>query len=590
MKPIDIIGIINSRIPSFMQKSPSFLRNTVLKSIVLIMCEKRFNGFLCSYTDPEGIDFIDSLFEYLDFSYIVSGKDREKIPCEGRLICVANHPLGALDALAVIKAIHEVRQDVRIIANDLLTDIEGIREFLLPLNIYSKETVKDRLLAIGNALEREEAVIIFPSAEVSRTRWGVIADPPWHKGAIYLAKKYHAPVLPVFIRARNTSLFYVASLLSRKLSALLLPSEILKKKSASIHLLIGSHIPAYAFFNSFLKDREMIKLLRKHVYNLAKNKKEIFKTEKNVIRPVDKKELKKELSRTVVLGKASGSKLILLAEGNEIPNTLREISRLRELTFRTIGEGTGRRMDTDKHDPDYKHIILWDEETLEIIGSYRIAICSEIISRTNRNNLYTSGLFGFSEKFCDEILNTSMELGRSFIQKKYWNTPSLDYLWQGIGAFLAYNPNIKYMFGAVSISNRFTEETKNYIVYFFNYYFGSNDFPVIPANPFMLSEKALEECRTLFTGKSYDENLRILKNTLRLYNISIPPLYKHYTDLCMKGGTRFLGFSVDTAFGNCIDGLILLDIDMIKEGKRKRYIEKFRKQWEEQHVCAANFY
>jgi len=530
------------------------------------------NSFLKQHSDKRNINFIDELFEHLDFSFIISQKDREKIPSEGRLIVIANHPLGALDSLALIKAICEVRTDVRIVANEILLGIENLRDMLLPYNLYSVTAQKENLKAIGQALDNEEAIILFPAAEVSRLKMGIVKDGVWHKGVLYFAQKHQAPILPIYIKAKNSLLFYLISGLSKRLSILFLPREIFNKRSKNISMNIGEQIPARAFNSLLIKRQTQIKLLKKHLYLLGKNKGGIFLTERNIILPVNRKKIKKELQLAKILGSTIDGKKILLTDFAGSPEVVKEIARLRELTFRKVGEGTGKKLDIDEYDKHYKHLVLWDEDELEIVGAYRIGICGEILKSYGTQGLYTSSLFNFSGEFVKKYLPDAIELGRSFIQKKYWNTNALDYLWQGIGAFLKFNSNTKYMIGPVSISNHYPDEAKQMLIYFYKKWFDNPNNLVKAKSPFTISSKNLVECISLLNSNERKEDFRKLKVLIKNYGFTVPPLYKHYTDLCEPGGVQFLDFGIDKDFENCIDGFIVVEIDKIKEAKKSRYI------------------
>ncbi len=569
---IDISEVIKKYHPAFFNKLPSWVESILITVIKKIIRLNDINSFLKNHSDKRNINFIDELLELLDFSFIISQKDREKIPSEGKLIVIANHPLGALDSLALIKAISVVRSDVRIVANEILLGIENLKDLLLPYNVYSIAAQKENLKAIGQALDNEEVVILFPAAEVSRLKMGVIKDGPWHKGVLYFAQKHQASILPVYIKARNSILFYLISGLSKSFSVLLLPREIFNKRSKNISMHIGDQIPVRAFNSLLINRQTQIKLLKKHIYLMGKNKRGIFLTERNIILPVNRKKIKKELQLAKILGSTIDGKKILLTDFITSPEVIKEIARLRELTFRKIGEGTGKKLDIDEYDKHYRHLVLWDEDELEIVGAYRIGICGEILNKFGTKGLYTSSLFNFSGEFVKKFLPVSIELGRSFIQKKYWNTNALDYLWQGIGAFLTYNSNIKYMIGPVSISNLYPDEAKRMLIYFYKKWFDNPNNLVKAKSPFTISSKSLEECITLLNSNERRDDFRKLKILMKNYGFSVPPLYKHYTDLCEPGGVNFLDFGVDKDFENCIDGFIVVEIDKIKEIKKSRYL------------------
>lgn len=572
MFQIEIEKLIENRYPHFLSNKPVILKKLVLFILKKILYEKEINNFLLKNSHLTGVALINELFHTLNFSYLILDKDRQKIPFEGKLLIVANHPIGSLDSLALLKVVYDVRQDVKIIANDILYNIENLRSLFLPYNIESISAQKKNILAINEALGHEQAVIMFPAAEVSRLRFLKIHDSKWNKGVIYFSKKLNVPILPIYIKAKNSFLFYFVSILNKNISRLLLAHELFNKKDKSIWMKIGNPIPANAFTNSFIDDAVQTKLLKKHVYLLAKDKKGIYATEKNIIHPVDRKSLKNELMRSQILGVTKDDFKIILTTLEESPNALTEIARLREITFRKVGEGTGNRYDLDYFDNHYKHLIVWDEKELEIVGSYRIGVGRDILEKMGNAGFYTSTLFNYSQEFSEQYLTHSIELGRSFVQKKYWNSNALNYLWQGIGAYIENYEQVKYLFGGVSISNNYPEQTKRMIIYYFSKWFGDELNRASSKRPFIFSGKIKAEMDSIFFGTTLKEDYKILKNMLKPYGFTIPVLYKHYSDLCYDGGVKFLDFSVDPDFENCVDGLILVNIDLIKEEKRERYI------------------
>jgi hypothetical protein len=243
-------------------------------------------------------------------------------------------------------------------------------------------------------------------------------------------------------------------------------------------------------------------------------------------------------------------------------------------------------MDSDEYDKHYKNLFLWDDKELEIVGAYRIGICNEIYEKHGMKGFYTSNFFDLSENFIKNYLPKSIEVGRSFIQRKYWNTFSLDYLWQGIGALLSILPSIKYMYGSVSISNNYNDDVKRILVYFFSKWFKDEDLLAKAKNRFVIDSQYDIELTKLFNSEKYNDDLKKLKIILKQYGFSIPPLYKHYSDLCNEGGIRFIDFCIDKSFGNCIDGLIHVSIDLIKESKKERYLKY---NTEENSNIAVNF-
>lgn len=568
-KILDAREIIERRYPRFHDKQPGFLSSLAIRIIHKLVSVKKINHLLSGIESKSGYE----LTERLDFTYSLSLKDKEKIPAEGRLLVVANHPLGALDGVALLSAIRQVRPDVKVLGTDLLLEIPGLEDFVLPYSgILSLPVNRRSLQTISQSLKNEEAVIVFPSTDVSRWTLRGRRDGKWRASLVNLARRLEAPVLPVYIDARNSFLFYFMSLLSRNLSMLLLPGEMFRARGKNIQLKVGEHISPNAFMS--IAPRTAIGLLRRQVYALGHEhdtRKLPFQTERNVVHPVDRKLIQSELLQAQLLGKTDDNMKIFLLQYDKAPSTMREIGRLREITFRKIGEGTGKKIDLDQYDPYYEHLVLWDESNLEIVGAYRLGHAGDITGKMGAEGLYTSTLFRFSEEF-EHLLKDSIELGRSFVQSRYWNTHALDYLWHGIGAYIATHPDIRYMFGPVSISRSYSREATDLIVHFYKKWYSGKDSLVRSGNQYLIAEQKERELEEIFSEAESQKDFRLLKQNLKQYGYSVPTLYKQYTELTEGGGVQFLDFGIDENFGFCVDGLILVEVDKIKEAKKKRYI------------------
>ncbi len=574
---LDIEKILEEKLQHTIATKYLLTRKLVFEFLKKIFYAKKINEFLNTNKNKYGVEIIDELFEYLNFTYKVSNKDIKKIPSEGRLIVIANHPIGSLDGLALLKLIYEIRKDVKIIVNDILYSIDNLKEYFIPVNVFGRQFTRNSYDEIGKQLESEGALIIFPAGEVSRLKWFTVADKKWNSGAVSFAKKYKSPILPIYIDAKNSWYFYLLSSIYKLLSTFLLIHELFNKKDKTINILIGDPIPAKSFTENLITAFYQTKLLRKHLYNLRKSNKNIFVTEKNIIHPIDRKLIKKELNKANILGTTDDNKKIILTNKADSPNTLNEIARLRELTFRKVGEGTGKRYDLDLYDEHYYHLIVWDETELEIVGAYRLGFGNEILNKNGIQGFYTNSLFNFNTEFTNKYLPCAIELGRSFVQKKYWNTNVLFYLWQGIGAFLATNPQVKYLFGGVSISNSYPLEVRQMIVFVYNKWFGEKEVVVQSKNRFIIPDTELLRYNNLFVGNSFKDDYKILKQMLKPYNLTVPVLYKHYAELCEQDGVKFLDFGVDRDFEDCIDGFIVIDVDKIKPEKKEKYVNYFLK-------------
>lgn len=567
---INVEKALISKYPAFTDKPAPFKRSALFMLKKLVH-ENEINSFLDINKDATGFEFIERVLDYFNFGYSISNHDRANIPSSGRVVIVANHPLGALDGLALLKMVGEVRRDVRIVANDVLMNFDPIKNLFLPVDNLGKGTRKRDIERIVDALHQEQAIIVFPAGEVSRAGITGVKDDKWNSGFIRFARKANAPVLPIFIGGKNSSLFYSVSYINKTLSTLMLAREMFNKRSVTIPMRVGEPIPFSQIDAVPVSTAEKTKLLKKHLYRIAKNKKPLFLTEKTIAHPQNRQNLKHELRESELLGETSDGKKIYLFDYKAESAVIQEIGRLREIAFRCVGEGTGDKKDLDSYDQYYRHLILWDEDELEIAGAYRLAEAGKMNPTAEDTGLYSATLFKYGEQM-QPYFEQGIELGRSFVQPKYWGKRSLDYLWYGLGAYLRKHPEIRYMFGPVSLSNSYPRVAKDMLVWFYSHYFNDNEDLGHSFAPYVLDQDALKTMDRIFCGDHYKADFRVLKEQLEFLGVSVPTLYKQYSELCEEGGVRFLDFGVDADFNYCIDGLVLVDIEFVKAKKRKRYM------------------
>lgn len=286
--------------------------------------------------------------------------------------------------------------------------------------------------------------------------------------------------------------------------------------------------------------------------------------------------LRADIGQCELLGETQDAKKILLYRHSQTSSLMNEIGRLREESFRLVGEGTGLARDIDAYDQHYMHIVLWDEQDSEVVGAYRLrgtdslALTEENERLTIASPLYTASLFDYLTASRD-FLDQGLELGRSFVQPKYWGSKSLEYLWYGIAAFLRSHPQYRYLFGAVSISNTLSTPAKDLLIYFYTHYYGSENRYLVCHQPYQISDVSLANLEPMFAGLDLKEGFIKLKKQLRYLGFVVPVLYKQYAELTEPGGTRFLGFNIDPDFSDCVDGFVVVDIDRMSAQKRKRY-------------------
>lgn len=567
---IDAERILKETYPDFKTGKHQKL---IVKTLRKLLHEDDFNKFIQKNQHLRGFAFLDKLLSHFQFSYQVNYQSVNNIPAEGRLVIVANHPIGTLDGLALLKLIRTVRPDVKIVANRVLNNMTPLQSLFHAVPVLSKkDSLKTAYQDLILALENEEAVIFFPAGEVSRITPKGIRDGKWQSGFLKLAKKTRSPILPVNIDAKNSALFYTLSALYKPLGTFMLVNEMFNKRNQEIKFRIGAPIPPAAFCQSREKNSEVCQRFHKQVINLGKkHKKSLFETETVISHPANARAIKKILSKSVLLGETRDAKKIYLYDFQDDCPVMHEIARLRELTFRSVEEGTGLALDQDKFDSYYRHIVLWDDEDLEIAGAYRIGEGDRIMAEMGVEGFYTHTLFDLNTDFA-AYLPASIELGRSFVQPRYWGQHSLEYLWYGIGAYLRARPQIKYLFGPVSLSGAYPHEAKELIIAFYNQQFGDKLPQINARRPFHISDASRQFALAEFNA-DYPTGFRVLNTELKKLGVKVPALYKQYVELCIDKGCHFIGFNIDPEFSDCIDSLIVVEIEKIAPKKKQRYID-----------------
>lgn len=545
--------------------------NIKRKLLEKLVYEKEFQSFAANYPHLRGIECVEQIINYFNVHTQFDPDELENIPSQGPVVLVANHPIGSLDGLLLVKLIAKIRPDIKVVANQLLSNLKPISSLFLGVDNIHQNTQRQQIVKMKQHLDAQGALLIFPAGEVSRLNIKGVRDGKWHHGFIKLAAKVHAPIVPIHVSARNTPLFYTASMCYKPLSSLLLIREMFEQRNKTVKIKIGQSIPYTSWHDTGMDIDFLAKRFRKHTYKIGKNKPGLFHTESPIALAEDRALLKKHIENAELLGQTPDGKSIYLykRDGKDNSPVLRELGRLREIAFRTVGEGTGSRRDLDTFDDYYYQLILWDPNELDIVGAYRFAPTKEILESKGIAGVYSHTLFEYSTSI-KPYLEHGIELGRSFIQPKYWGRRGLDYLWLGIGAFLAKYPQYRYLFGPVSMSGTLPVAAKDLMVAFYRHYFAAKDknmaisrnaYPI--ASPDLLAQ---------FKGDDYQADFTQLKSILNNMNVAIPTLYKQYTELCEAGGVQFLDFGTDEAFNNSVDGLVLVDLSTLKTAKYDRYI------------------
>ncbi|WP_054180522.1 lysophospholipid acyltransferase family protein [Trabulsiella odontotermitis] len=549
------------------QANPAPWQKSLLRRL---LHEEEFQTFAARHSHLRGLDMVEQVLEHLQIRCNIAPRELENIPETGPLVIISNHPTGTLDGLALLYAVSRVRRDVKVVTNRMLSHLEPLSNLFIPVDNINGGTRKSSLSLMEQQLQSGGVLIFFPAGEVSRMTRNGIADGHWHSGFIKLAAKFRAPLLPAFIHAKNSPLFYASTLISPTLALLLLMQQMFRRRNSTLPVTLGQRIAWESWHNAQTPARELAKKCRQHVALLGKGLPGKFRTESAIARPEERALLRRELSTAECLGSTADGKTIYLWQrnGQEEAPLLRELGRLREIAFRAVGEGSGKRRDVDSYDDDYLHLILWDEVDLEIVGAYRFMPGAMQLDKRGVEGLYSHSLFHYDERMND-ILREGIELGRSFIQPRYWGRRGLDYLWFGIGAYLARYPQYRYLFGPVSISGGLPPAARDLLVAFYRLWFPAMHPLAESRRPYPAS---LPEALAQFGGEDYTEDLTRLKSLLGNLGCGIPPLYKQYSEVCEPGGVQFIDFGSDPDFNDCIDGLVLVDLTLLKANRYQRYI------------------
>lgn len=564
----------------------------------VLMCVTRIstcNKIYDKHKHLEGLDFINSLLDEFEVNFEIPEEDLKRIPKTGAFITISNHPLGGIDGILLLKILLEKRPDYKIIANFLLHRIEPLKPYVMPVNPFENRKDIKSVSGFKSAIKHLQdgfPLGIFPAGEVSTTRQdNQIIDKPWEEAAMKLIKKANVPVVPIYFHAKNSPLFYRLAKVNDVFRTAKLPSELLTQKERTIKIRIGNPIPP-ADQNEHQTIGEFTYFLRKKTYMLAntfkkKNllaaipkKLKLPKAPKKIIKPIPTEIIEREIASLGVERRLLVSKNyeVYLVNAEFIPNVLQEIGRLREITFREIGEGTNKALDLDAFDTYYHHMFLWDNEAKKIAGAYRMGLGSKIFPMYGIDGFYLQDLFRFEPELYP-MMSQSIEMGRAFIISEYQQKPMpLFLLWKGIVHTTLRFPEHKYLIGGVSISNRFSDFSKSLMVEFMksNYYDPYVAQFVYPKKEYKVKLKDVDKDFVFDESEADLNKFDKIIDELEPGQLRLPVLLKKY----IKQNAKVVAFNVDPLFNNAVDGLMYIRIADLPESTVKPVMEEFQAELE----------
>jgi putative hemolysin len=549
-----------------------------------LMCAFKINKLNRAYQKTysrDALQFTENVISLNNNRIFVHEKDLKDIPDSGPVMFLFNHPYGGLDALAIVNTLLKIRPDTKFIANFLLSKIEPISPYLFQVNPF--EDRKQAFSSLGGLkemykyIQQGNAVCILPAGEVSTKYNGssVVEDREWQSNIMKFVRSTDAHVVSGYISGENSKLFHLMGKINPALRTAMLPRELLNKKNQSIYLRFSGH-SANKTIKKLDDNKHLSKIFKAKTYMLkddclfTPNQKHDIHNYKEIIEQTNVALQIKEINslKENNLLFQTDSYLCFFASSNEIPSIFRELSRLRELTFREIGEGTGKSSDSDEYDEYYKHLFLWDESENCLVGAYRIGMGEEILKQNGVKGFYINSLFSLQEKF-KPYLQKSLEMGRSFIVPSYQRKAlPLFLLWKGIYHVTQKYPHYKYLIGPASISNLYSDNSKILIIEYLKQKHAWTELKDMVKSKTPFNYQISEHHQVLIDAFGEDiSSMDKLVKDIDLNHMGVPVLIKKYLSL----GGRILDFNVDPDFNFSVDGFVVLDIDVVSEEVIKSY-------------------
>jgi len=545
-----------------------------------VMKINQVNELFARAQPKQGPDFVDAILEGCGVSIEFDERELRNIPKEGSFIAIANHPYGGIEGMVLLKMLCMVRPDAKVMANFLLKKIPNLADYFVAVNPFENIDHSSSISGLKTTLEmlgNGTPIGIFPAGEVSTFKVDKqqVTDRLWHPVVGKIIAKAKVPVVPIYFHGNNGLLFNLLSMIHPALRTAKLPSELFNKQGHTIQLRIGKPINVQDIPEGN-NPTKLLNFLRARTYALGTgleeekkifNPRNLFKIRKeaeDIAREMPASILEKEVEplRENYRVWVEKNYEVFIVPTSSIPNIIREIGRLREVTFREIGEGTNKSVDLDEYDIYYNHLFIWDTEAKLIVGAYRIGLGDEIFYSFGKKGFYIAELFKIKEQFTP-VLRKSLELGRSFIRKEYQQKPlPLFLLWKGILKYLIDNPRYRYLIGPVSISNSFSKFSKSLIVDYINRNHFDEELAqyVRPRKKFRVDFSSIDT-DLLMSGEDSFKGLDNLISEVETRSMKVPVLLRQYISL----NAKIICFNIDPKFADCLDGFLVLDLQKVPQ-------------------------
>lgn len=545
-----------------------------------VMKINQVNDLFAQAQPKQGPEFVDAILKGCGVEVEFDERELKNIPETGSFIAIANHPYGGIEGMVLLKVLCMARPDAKLMANFLLKKIPNLSDYFIAVNPFENIEHSSSISGLKTTMEllaNGTPIGIFPAGEVSTFKVDKqqVTDRMWHPVVGKLIAKAKVPVVPIYFHGNNGLLFNLLSMIHPALRTAKLPSELFNKQGHTIKLRIGKPINVEDI-PQYNNSSQLLNFLRAKTYALGTgldedkrifNPRNLFKIRKEAA------EIAPEISSEVLAREVEPLREnyrvwveknyeVFIAPTSSIPNIIREIGRLREITFREVGEGTNKSSDLDEYDIYYHHLFIWDNHAKLIVGAYRIGLGDEIFYSLGKKGFYVAELFKIKEQFTP-VLKKSLELGRSFIRKEYQQKPlPLFLLWKGILKYLIDNPRYRYLIGPVSISNSFSKFSKSLIVDYINRNHFDDELAqyVRPRKKFKVDFASIDT-DLLMAGEDSFKNLDNLISEVETRNMKVPVLLRQYIAL----NAKIICFNIDPKFADCLDGFLVLDLEKVPQ-------------------------